>query len=52
MRVDYETWVTAVDQALDGLTPDDCADVFGRNVLRVHRIAAFDAAAQSNLEMT
>lgn len=46
MRVDYDRWVAAVAQALEGFGPDDRSDVFSRNALRVYRIATTDAVTQ------
>jgi predicted TIM-barrel fold metal-dependent hydrolase len=47
LRVDYDRWVTAVTQAMEGFSPDDRSDVFSRNAQRVYRIATTDVPAQS-----
>ena len=46
MRVDYDTWVAAVAQALEEFGADDRAKVFSGNTQRVYRINATDAALQ------
>ena len=42
MRVDYDTWVGAVTEALEGAGPDEREKIFSRNALRVYRIATTD----------
>ena len=52
MRVDYDSWIGAVNEALEGAGPDEREKVFSRNALRVYRVAVTDSAAQTTPEMT